>query len=58
MTRESAKQKARKCYITYMGRSVYTYTIKDNPYYRKHKMHVKWHNEFYDECKIIGRPIL
>lgn len=36
---------------------VYSFTFKDNPYYRKHKMHNVWHNAFYDQCRIIGRSL-
>ena len=35
----------------------WVYTIKDNPYYRKHPMHTIWHNAFYDECKALNRSI-
>lgn len=34
----------------------YVYSIKDNPY--KGEKGVKWHNDFYDECKKIGRSVM
>ena len=34
----------------------YAYSIKDNPY--KGKKGVEWHNDFYDECKKIGRSVM
>ncbi len=34
----------------------YVYSIKDNPY--KGEKGVEWHNDFYDECKKIGRSVM
>ncbi len=33
------------------------YSLRDNPYYRKHPFHTVWHNAFYDECKSLNRRL-
>ena len=33
------------------------YSLRDNPYHRKHPFHAVWHNAFYDECKILNRRL-
>ena len=35
----------------------WAYRITDNPFNKGTKEHVKWHNEFYDECKVLRRYI-
>jgi len=49
----TAKEMARKKYNNHF--QLWVYALKDNPHPRKHPKHVKWHNDFYDECKLIGR---
>jgi hypothetical protein len=54
---ERAKSMANDKIETFSGYKMKKYNIKSNPYHRKHKLHVVWHNAFYDECKRIGRYI-
>lgn len=33
------------------------YSLRDNPFHRKHPFHAVWHNAFYDECKLLNRRL-